>query len=162
MRLRDLGGKRAVVTGASSGIGETLAREIARRGARVALVARRAERLAALAEEIESAGGAATAFPCDVADRAAVERTAAEVEAAFGGVDLLVNNAGFGRHVLFIDHDVDDIEAMTRANLLGTVYWTKSLLAGMRERGAGWLRRTNFLPRYHAEGGPASTGWSAR
>jgi hypothetical protein len=131
--------RSAVVTGASSGIGAELARQLARRGARVALVARRRERLAQLAKEIEAAGGRASVHACDVASRAEVEAAAREVLAAHGGVDLLVNAAGYVRHVLFKDHDLDDIERMTRTNYLGSVYWIKAVLPGMRERRAGWI-----------------------
>ena len=108
----------AVVTGASSGIGEALARELARRGARVALVARRRERLDALAVEIEAAGGRAAVHPCDVSDLSAVAAVAGEIAQDWGGFDLLVNNAGFVRHILFKDHDLDDIEQMIRTNLV--------------------------------------------
>src|SRR5262245_37258286 len=107
--FRIAAGKTAIVTGASSGIGAATARELARRGMRVALVARRRERLVALADEIARAGGAATAHVCDVADVRAVEATFAEIERAQGGVDLLVNNAGYVRHTLFANHDLADI-----------------------------------------------------
>lgn len=138
-RLESFAGLRAVVTGASSGIGETLARRLAAGGARVALVARRADRLQALAETIAAAGGEALVVPCDVADRAASEAAAAEVLAALGGVDLLVNNAGYGHHRTFLEWEVDDIERMMRVNYLGAVYWTKALLPQMVERRRGWL-----------------------
>ncbi len=129
-------GRSAVITGASSGIGAELARELARRGMRVALVARRRERLEKLAGEI---GDAASVHACDVGERAQVERAAAEILQQHGGVDLLVNNAGILRHILFQDHDVDEIEQMMRVNYLGPVYWTKALLDQMRERGRGWI-----------------------
>lgn len=137
--LRDYRGKVAVVTGASSGIGAGLARELARRGARVALVARRRERLEGLAAGIRSDGGRASSHPCDVGDRGSVEAACRAVEQAHGGIDLLVNNAGYVRHVLFKDHDVEDVERMMRVNYLGTVYWIKSALPGMRTRGSGWI-----------------------
>ncbi len=131
--------KNAVVTGASSGIGAELARQLARRGARVALVARRRDRLEELAKGIEAAGGRASVHACDVANRAEVEAAAREVIANCGGADLLVNSAGYVRHVLFKDHDVDDIERMMRTNYLGSVWWIKALLPAMRQRGAGWI-----------------------
>jgi short-subunit dehydrogenase len=137
--LSDFRDKIAVVTGASSGIGAELARQLARRGARVALVARRRERLEQLAKEIEAGGGRASLHVCDVASRAEVEAAAREVIAAHGGVDLLVNAAGYVSHVLFKDQDLDDIERMTRTNYLGSVYWIKAVLPSMRERRAGWI-----------------------
>lgn len=138
-RLESFAGLNAVVTGASSGIGETLARRLAAGGARVALVARRADRLAALAGQIAALGGEALAVPCDVADRAASEAAARLVLDRFGHVDLLVNNAGYGHHRRFLDWAVDDIEHMMRVNYLGAVYWTKALLPQMVERRRGWV-----------------------
>jgi len=136
--LADFRDRVAVVTGASSGIGAQLARDLAARGAHVALVARRADRLEALAAEL---GGGSTALPvpCDVSDRAAVEAAMARVIAQLGHVDLLVNDAGYVRHALFKDHDVEDIERMMRTNYMGTVYTIKALLPSMRARRRGWI-----------------------
>lgn len=89
-----LAGRVAVITGASSGIGEATAKTLAARGAKVALLARRADRLDALVAAVRAAGGEAEAWAIDVTDRAAVERTAAAIAARFGRVDLVVNNAG--------------------------------------------------------------------
>ncbi len=143
--FRDWAGRTAIVTGASSGIGAATARELARRGMRVALVARRRERLAELADEIGRAGGTASVHSCDVADRAAVEVAFREIESAQGGVDLLVNNAGYVRHTLFVDHDLGDIERMLRVNTLGTVYFIKLALPGMRRRGGGAIVNLSSL-----------------
>jgi uncharacterized protein len=127
--------KIAVITGASSGIGAEFAKALARRGACVALVARRVDRLAQLSREIAAAGGEASVHACDVSDRVAVETTCREVIGRWGGIDLLINNAGYGRHVLFADHDLDDIEQLMRTNYLGAVYWMKSALPLLRLRG---------------------------
>jgi short-subunit dehydrogenase len=129
----------AVVAGASSGIGAELARQLARKGMRVALVARRAERLDKVAAEIGRVGGSASVYPCDVADRASVESCGRAVREAFGRIDLLVNCAGYARHVLFKDHDTEDIQAMMQTNYMGTVHWIKQALPVMREQGAGWI-----------------------
>src|SRR4051812_24017200 len=108
-KLESVSGLNAVVTGASSGIGRALALRLARGGARVALVARRADLLATLAQEITALGGEALVVPCDGAERdqslAAVER----VLQRFGSVELLVNNAGYGHHRRFLDWGLDDI-----------------------------------------------------
>ncbi|HZR85144.1 MAG TPA: SDR family NAD(P)-dependent oxidoreductase [Candidatus Binatia bacterium] len=137
--LRDFRGRAAVVTGASSGIGAELARQLARRGTRVALVARRLDRLDALAGEIRSAGGEAHPIACDVGDRAQVEAAAASVVDRFGRIDLLVNNAGYNTHVLFKDHDLDDVERMFRVNVFGMAYWIRAVLPAMRHQGRGWI-----------------------
>ncbi|GIW42649.1 MAG: oxidoreductase [Candidatus Binatia bacterium] len=129
----------AVVTGASSGIGRLLALGLARRGARVALVARRVELLEALAREIEALGSEALVLPCDVADRGQVGRAAERVLERFGRVELLVNNAGYGRHRRFLEWDVEDMERMMQVNFFGSVYWTKALLPRMVERRTGWI-----------------------
>ena len=138
-RLSELRGLGVVVTGASSGIGRLLALRLADEGARVALVARRADALKARADEIRAAGGEALALPCDVADRAQAEAAAARAERELGGVDLLVNNAGYGRHRTFLEWDVGDMERVLRVNYLGSLYFTKALLPAMVARGRGWL-----------------------
>jgi short-subunit dehydrogenase len=129
----------AVVTGASSGIGERIARDLAARGTRVALVARRADRLEGIARHIERDGGHAFPVRCDVGDRAAIEAAVRQVVDRHGSVDLLVNAAGYGRHVLFKDHPVEDIERMTRTNWLGIVYAVKAVLPSMRGQRRGWI-----------------------
>ena len=91
-------GLRALVTGASSGIGRCLALRFASEGARVALVARRESELEAVAGEIRKAGGDALVLPCDVADREQVESCTTRVLDSFGGIEILVNNAGYGHH----------------------------------------------------------------
>ena len=138
-KLRSYRGVRALVTGASSGIGRSLALRLARNGARVALVARRADELEQLAAEIRAAGGEAAALSCDVADAEQVAKTADRAREAWGGIDLLVNNAGYGHHRSFLEWSVEDIERMMRVNYLGSVYFTKALLPQMVEQRRGWV-----------------------
>ncbi len=90
----DLSGRVAIVTGASSGLGARFARVLAAKGAKVALCARRVDRLEALAAEIRAAGGQAIAVAMDATDADSLVRAVASTEAAFGTVDILVNNAG--------------------------------------------------------------------
>jgi len=129
----------AVVTGASSGIGRLLALRLAREGARVALIARRAKELETVAAEIRSTGGEVLVLPCDVSERNSVEQTCAKVLEHFGAVDILVNNAGYGHHRTFLEWDLADMEHMMRVNYLGSLYFTKLLLPQMVERGKGWV-----------------------
>jgi NADP-dependent 3-hydroxy acid dehydrogenase YdfG len=89
-----LAGRVAVITGASSGIGEQTARALARQGAVVALLARRAERLEAIASEIRSAGGQAKAYPVDVTDAAALNAVATKIQEELGAAGIVFNNAG--------------------------------------------------------------------
>src|SRR2546430_10632814 len=107
--LTDYQGSAGIVTGASSGIGAQLARDLAARGMRVALLARRADRLAALADEIRRGGGEAMAVPRDVAERASIEGAGAGVLQRFRRVGLLVHDAGYGGHRPLQGHDAADI-----------------------------------------------------
>ncbi len=138
-RLTSGKGLTALVTGASSGIGRALALRLARDGARVALVARRAPELEALAAEIRGRGGEAIPIPGDVSDRSAAERISTQALNGLGRVDMLFNNAGYGGHRTFLEWDLDDLERMMRVNYLGSVYLTKRLLPQMIERRTGWV-----------------------
>jgi short-subunit dehydrogenase len=138
-KLSNYDGMTALVTGASSGIGRLLAERFAELGARVVLVARRADALDALEGEIRARGGEALAIPCDVADREQVLAAVEHATSEFGPIDLLVNNAGFGAHRSVLASDIDEMERMLRVNFLGSLYFTKALLPAMVERGRGWL-----------------------
>ncbi len=138
-RLKNYSGRNVLITGASSGIGRLLALDMAAKGARIALVARRQDELDGVSEEIRAGGGDAVALVCDVGDREQVFATAARVVEEFGSIDVLVNNAGFGRHRRFLDWDLEEMERMMRVNYLGSLYFTKALLPAMVERGSGWL-----------------------
>ncbi|MGD9765089.1 MAG: SDR family oxidoreductase [Candidatus Binatia bacterium] len=138
-RLTAYHGLNAVVTGASSGIGRLLALRFAAHGARVALVARRADALEAVAAEIRARGGDALVLPVDISDPAAVQDAARVALDRFGTVDILVNNAGYGHRRAFLDWDLEDMERVMRVNYFGTLYWTKTLLPYMVERRRGWL-----------------------
>ena len=118
-RRFDVSGKRAVVTGASSGLGRRFALTLAGEGAHVALAARRVDRLEALAGEIEAGGGRAFATGIDVADGASVRDAMARAAETLGGVDVLVNNAGIVIHKPLLEHDESDWDAVTGVNLRG-------------------------------------------
>jgi NAD(P)-dependent dehydrogenase (short-subunit alcohol dehydrogenase family) len=117
----------AVITGASSGIGAEIARLLAARGDLCVLLARRADRLQALAEELDG-----EAEPCDVADRAAVEAVAARVLERHPRIDVLVNNAGIPGRTRFLDGDPEVIERLIRINYLGSVWCLRAFLPGLR------------------------------
>jgi NAD(P)-dependent dehydrogenase (short-subunit alcohol dehydrogenase family) len=120
----------AVVTGASSGIGAAIARELARNGWLCVLLARRAERLREIAEAI---GGEYEV--CDVADRDVVDATAARVRERHHAVSLLVNNAGIPGRAGFLDADPERIEEVIRTNYLGGVWCVRAFLSAL-EAGA--------------------------
>jgi NADP-dependent 3-hydroxy acid dehydrogenase YdfG len=132
---RDLTGEVAIVTGASSGIGAATARALADEGMSVALAARRAERLEALAADIEDGPGEALVVPTDVTDRAAVDALIEETVDAFGGLDVFVNNAGVMLLQAVADADPDDWEAMVDVNLSGLMYASKAALPHLRGGG---------------------------
>jgi short-subunit dehydrogenase len=117
----------AVITGASSGIGESLARALAGRGSTCVLLARREDRLRALAEEI---GGEVEV--CDVGDREQVEATAARVLERHPEISLLVNNAGAPARTDFFGAEPERIEAVMRVNYLGAVWTARAFLPGLK------------------------------
>ena len=131
-----LTGKVALVTGASSGIGAATAQDLARRGARLALAARRAEELETVAAAIRGAGGEARTFLVDMAAPEQVEQLAREVTGALGQVDVLVNNAGIGAGPL-TESTNEQIIRIVDVNLLGPMLLTRALLPGMLERRYG-------------------------
>jgi len=133
----DLTGAVALVTGASSGIGEATARRLAERGAAVALAARRAERLEVLGSEIAGGGGTALPIEADVSDcdqaEAAVTRTVEEL----GRLDVLVNNAGVMLLGPMLEAPVEEWERMVDVNLLGLMYTAKAALPYLLEAAEG-------------------------
>jgi len=149
----------AVVTGASSGIGAATARRLAAEGFHVVAAARRADRLAALTEQISAAGGQATAVPCDVTSDGSVAELAAAAT-ALGEVTVLVNNAG-GAHGLdpVATGRVADWQWMFDVNVLGTLRVTQALLPALDASGAGTvvvLSSTAGLIVYEGGGGYAA------
>jgi 3-oxoacyl-[acyl-carrier protein] reductase len=108
----NLAGQTAIVTGASQGLGKAMAIELARNGARVACIARNADKLADTVATITQAGGAAEAFSCDVKDRESVDKIVDGVAEGWGRLDILVNNAGITRDTLLprmSDDEWDDV-----------------------------------------------------
>jgi len=135
-----LTGTVAIVTGASSGIGEATAKELAAHGATVAVVARRQDRLDTLVAEIEAAGGTAVAVATDITDRAQAEQAIQTVVDRFGRLDILVNNAGLMLLGHVVDTDVEEWERMIAVNQRGLLYMTKAALPHLLEAAKDDLR----------------------
>lgn len=114
-----LHGRTALVTGASSGLGAHFARLLAFQGAKVALAARRMDRLESLAHEIEAAGGEALAVACDVTDEASIVDAAARAAAGLGTLDILVNNSGVTGRKPFLEATGEDWDSVLDTNLRG-------------------------------------------
>jgi len=140
----------ALVTGASSGIGLELARQLARDGTKVALVARRADLLGSLANEIRAAGGTAIPIVADVRDRMALHAAAGETQRDLGPIDLLIANAGVGHSIPAEEFDAAIFEDTMRTNLMGAVYAVEAILPSMLDRHSGQIVGVSSLAAYRS------------
>ncbi|WP_395392821.1 SDR family NAD(P)-dependent oxidoreductase [Novosphingobium sp. BL-8A] len=154
-----LAGKVALVTGASSGIGEAAALCLAEAGATVVVCARRVERLSGLVAQIEAAGGKALAVPGDMTleedARGAVEKTVA----AFGRIDILINSAGIMEAGGIENCDTAIYRRVIDINLMGTVYTSAAAVPHMLEQGVGDIITISSLA--GRKGGPMTSAYSA-
>lgn len=148
-----------LLTGASSGIGRSLARHIAHQGESVVVLARRKPLLDSLVDEIAQAGGRAIAIACDVTDRAQVLAAASDAQAAFGPIERLVACAGGGERTYVDKFESAHIEEVVALNLFGTAHCIEAVLPGMLERGSGHLVAVSSLAAYR--GLPEAAAYSA-
>lgn len=130
----DLSGKKALITGASGGIGEAIARSLHAQGAVVGLHGTRAEKLEALAKDM---GEGAHVFPANLSDREAVKELAAKAEADLEGIDILVNNAGITKDGLFVRMSDEDWDAVIEVNLTSMFRLTRECVYPMMRRKGG-------------------------
>ena len=128
-----------VVTGASAGVGRATAQEFGRRGASVGLISRNRERLETAKKEIEASGGRALVLPLDVADAAAVENAAKQVQAEFGPIDIWVNNAMTSVFSPIKQMEPDEFKRVTEVTYLGVVYGSLAALKRMEPRNRGTI-----------------------
>ena len=153
-----LDGSVALVTGASSGIGEATAEALAAEGASVALAARREDELRAVADSIESAGGEALVVPTDVTDEQQVEAMVEETVDALGGLDVLVNNAGVMLLEAVADADTDNWRQMVEVNLLGLMNATHAALPALKDGGGHVVNVSSVAGR---QAGENASGYNA-
>ena len=151
--------KTVLITGASSGIGEALAVEFGRRGARVGLLARRAEVLREVVAKVEAAGGRAFAVAVDVRDAGEVRAASAKVREQFGEIDVLVANAGIGEITLAREFDIEVVTQVLSVNVLGAMNSVAAVLPEMIARGSGQLVGISSLAAYR--GFPGSGAYCA-
>lgn len=135
----DWRGSVALVTGASSGIGAAIAEKLGSEGLRVALVARRAERLHAVAERIHAAGGVALVLPADLSLETERARVLDDIRATWGPVEVLINNAGFGWYGYAWDMPWEQAAAMLQLNVVAVAHLTHLCLPEMLARRRGFI-----------------------
>jgi len=156
----DLSGQTAIVTGASQGLGQAVAVALGNAGARVACVARNAEKLKETVQSIESAGGQAEAFSCDVTDRDSVEKVVEHVADEWGGIDILVNNAGITRDTLLPRMSDDDWDLVIGTNLKGMFLFSRAASRHMMSKKRTG-RIVNMASVSGIIGNPGQTNYSA-
>jgi len=154
-----LQGKVALVTGASSGIGEAIAVALAEAGATVAVSARRADRLQALVQRIETAGGKALPLPGDMTVEAEALKAVADTVAELGRIDILVNSAGIMQAGGIENCDLDEYRRVMDINLFATLYCCKAAVSHMLAQGGGDIVNISSLA--GRKGGPMTSAYSA-
>ena len=154
-----LTGRVAAITGASSGIGLACGEALARRGVAVVLGARRADRLDAAVERIRAAGGRAAAIAMDVTIEADVQRLAAQAQEAFGGLDIMICNAGFGYYGTVEDTPTATMQRMMDVNFMGTFLGARAALPVFRRQNRGHLILISSI--VGRRGIPLMSGYSA-
>ncbi|MBG6076941.1 SDR family NAD(P)-dependent oxidoreductase [Polaromonas sp. CG_9.11] len=157
-QLFDLSGRRALVTGGNSGIGEAMARALGLAGAQVLLVARRQGELDAAATRLQAEGIAATTLAANLADAAALRDVAAAAEAALGGVDILVNAAGINLRQPFLDVTPASWATQLALHLSAPFFLTQALAPGMKDRRWGRIINIASLQSWRAFANSAPYG----
>ncbi|MEE8488419.1 MAG: SDR family oxidoreductase [Gemmatimonadota bacterium] len=151
----NLEGSRCVVTGGSTGIGLSTARQLAEAGGRVAICARTAETLEAAATRLRETGAEILALQVDIGQEEEVDSLVRAVNEAWGGADLLVNNAGIGIFGTFVDLDIDDYDRVFGVNVRGLFLCSRAFAPGMIEQGGGVIVNVASLAGKNAFAGGA-------
>jgi NADP-dependent 3-hydroxy acid dehydrogenase YdfG len=147
--------KVVIITGASSGIGEATAKELASKGAKLVLAARREDRLKKLQQDIQNTGGQAIYKVTDVTSNEQMEEVAEVALKEFGKIDVLVNNAGVMPHSFLYKKKIDDWNKMIDVNIKGVLYGIAAVLPTMRERKSGHIINLSSVAGHFV--GPGST-----
>ncbi len=145
-------GKTALITGASSGIGRAIALRLGTEGLSVVVCARRAGRLDEVAAEVESAGGKALAVPTDLRKTDDIDRLFERARDEFGGIDVLVNNAGFGKNQSLFDGETETWRAMLEVNVLALSICTREALADMSRADVGHVIHISSMSGHRVPG----------
>lgn len=152
-------GKVAVVTGAGAGIGKAVAQQLASEGARVAAFDRDLPAATATTKSVAEAGGVAEPFAVDVTDASMVETAIVSAIDAFGGIDILINNAGVVRYGKVTEFSIDDWDLVIDTNLKGPFLLAKYAIPSMRERGGGSIVNTASVQAFASQ--PTVAAYSA-
>ncbi|MFC0043325.1 SDR family NAD(P)-dependent oxidoreductase [Metabacillus iocasae] len=158
--MQSLKNKNVVITGASGGLGEKIAYEVAKRGGNVVLIARTEEKLRVVAAKIQRQYKTSCyTYELDVSHIENVQRTFTQIKKKIGSIDVLVNNAGFGIFESVEDAKMEDIEAMFQVNVLGLIACTKMVLPDMVKRNKGQI--INIASQAGKLATPKSSGYAA-
>jgi 3-oxoacyl-[acyl-carrier protein] reductase len=155
----DLSGQTAIVTGASQGIGRAIAIALARAGAKVACVARNADKLSETAQAIVAAGGTADVYSCDVTSSESVQQVVDAVVEKWGKLYIVINNAGITRDTLIPRMSDDDWDSVINTNLRGTFLFTRAATRPMMQ--ARYGRIINIASVSGLTGNPGQSNYSA-
>lgn len=156
--MPSINGQKILITGASSGIGAELAKQLGARGCQLALLARRQELLEELAADVEKLGGNARTYVCDVADKEAVHACFAQADDDLDGLDVVILNAGVGKPTpANEDFSSDTFEWIFKINVFGVIYGIEAILPRFRKRGRGVIVPVSSLAAYR--GLPGSTAY---
>lgn len=131
--------KIVVITGASSGIGQAAAIEFAKRGAKLAIISRRREKLEELQKSLAQFSTEVLVCPCDVSDKESVKKMSGAVLEKFGKIDILVNNAGFAIYGTVASLTIEEVESQMQTNYFGMIYCTKNFLPILQKQNSGHI-----------------------
>ncbi len=148
-------GKVALITGASAGIGKACALALVAEGAKVVLVARRQDRLDELVAHIQAAGGEAVAVVGDARDEQTALSAVKSATDAYGGIDILINNAGVGNYKNLVDTSADEFDEMMDSNVRSTFLFSRHVVPGMIERKSGTVLMISSMAGIYGFGGEA-------